>query len=808
MKGLVTIADWLDRLQGVRKSGAGYKALCPAHDDNNPSLSVTEGDGGTVLVTCFAGCMFEDIRGILWPQDAGPRMPTEQRNGPEPPATAEAARKPRKLPDGPHDTVSLYQYVDLSIAFASVRHEPPGKAKRFSQWTPTDDGLWLDRNPLKSLPLFRLPQIVDAEKVVVVEGEKCVHAVLDAWPEMAVTTYAGGSGSWRKTDWTPLAGKEVSIWADADDDAPPDKPKAKSQPGQAAAMEIAAHLHKMGCQVRVALPEPDGGADIVDWLAVSKAHAKAKVAGLLRDYEPEQQPEKPEPEDEPGYLDVIAKNAHYRIMGLVGDAVAIRISAGRVLQRTRESLTQPSTLIAIAPLNWWSGVTGGDGETLSTAQSRKLGDSLLRAADRLGQYDMSQIYGRGAVRLPGGQIVYHLGDRLLVEGEERPLDDDVIAWLSESSIPLAPSATDMECKMIALSVMAYRWRTPMDGKRLLGWMISAIVGGALEWRPHIQITAPSGQGKSWLLREVVAALMGPLLQRIADATPAALALSTGNASLPFSFDEAEPSAQWVLELLSLMRISSGGEGKRIRVDMQTGGIKEQTFRFSALLSNVSAPLMSRADASRVVTINLGDEVEDWPAVEEAITGAMAMAAGVRSRIIRDAAIIAAQVKATAKEMQGLGMDSREALASAALTAGWHWWGIDKTDVHSTDDHNRDMDDATECLASIMEITVRNPGGMGKSLAKSLTFEAEAVEDLFGVRYDGLEGLVVAYGNRGLKDGLRGTRWEKADLRPTLMQLEGATLTNPLRLGRGRPRCVKIPHATLIKARIEIGETEE
>ena len=82
----------------------------------------------------------------------------------------------------------------------------------------------------------------------------------------------------------------------------------------------------------------------------------------------------------------------------------------------------------------------------------------------------------------------------------------------------------------------------MDGKRLLGWMVSAIVGGALEWRPHIQITAPSGQGKSWLLREVLAALHGPLLQRIADASPAALARMTAHASLPFSFDEAEPSA--------------------------------------------------------------------------------------------------------------------------------------------------------------------------------------------------------------------------------------------------------------------------
>ena len=203
-------------------------------------------------------------------------------------------------------------------------------------------------------------------------------------------------------------------------------------------------------------------------------------------------------------------------------------------------------------------------------------------------------------------------------------------------------------------------------------------------------------------------LMGPLLQRIADASPAALARMTSHASLPFSFDEAEPGSQWVLDLLSLMRISSGGEGLRIRVDMQTGGVQVQAPRFSALLSNVSAPTMSRADVSRVVTINLGEEVEDWPAVEGAILKAMAQADGVRSRIIRDAATIAARVEELAREMQSLGMDSREALASAALTAGWQWWGIDTRDVYSIDDHDRDKNDAVECLMAIMSLTLRDP----------------------------------------------------------------------------------------------------
>ena len=809
-----TILGWLDRLEGVRKSGTGFKARCPAHDDKNPSLSITEGAGGKVLVRCHAasGCTFEAIRDALWPRGdaAATEAPAAARTSPVAAPTAEAEREPRKLPDGPHDAASLYRYADGTVAFASVRWEPPGKKKQFSQWVPVEDGLWIDRNPLTSLPLFRLPQIMGATKVVVVEGEKCVGAVLEAWPDIAVTTFGGGSGSWRRTDWKPLAGRDVSIWADADDDAPPDKPKAKDRPGQSAAMEIAAHLHGLGCRVRVAIPEPDGGADIADWLAVGKAHAKAVLDGLLRDYEPEAQPQpepepEPEPESEPGYLDVIASNAHYRIMGLVGDAVAIRISAGRVLQRTRESLTQPSTLIAIAPLAWWSGVLGGEGETISTNQSRKLGDSLLRAADRLGQVDMTRVYGRGAVKLPGGQVVYHLGDRLLVDGEERSLDDDEITWMAEPALPLAPSATDADSRAMAAAVMGYRWATPMDGKRLLGWMVSAIVGGALEWRPHIQITAPSGQGKSWLLREVVSALMGPLLQRIADASSAALARMTAHASLPFSFDEAEPSARWVLELLSLMRISSGGEGQRIRVDMQTGGVQVQAPRFSALLSNVSSPDMSRADASRVVNVKLGAEVEDWGAVQAGIFAAMTQAAGVRSRIIREAAPIVAHATELAQDMQSQGVDSREALASAALTAGWHWWGIDTSAVHSSDDHDRDKTDAADCLTTIMSLTFRDPRGATKTLAKALTADADPVADLYGMRCESTGDLLVGYGHRGLKDALRGTPWEKADLRSTLMQLANITLTNPLRLGSRRLRCISIPAETLLNAGIEIRE---
>lgn len=51
----------LARLDGVTHAGKSYKALCPAHGDKTPSLSVKECDDGRVLLHCFAGCGIGEI---------------------------------------------------------------------------------------------------------------------------------------------------------------------------------------------------------------------------------------------------------------------------------------------------------------------------------------------------------------------------------------------------------------------------------------------------------------------------------------------------------------------------------------------------------------------------------------------------------------------------------------------------------------------------------------------------------------------------------------------------------------------------
>ena len=51
----------LARLDRPRKSGKGYTCRCPAHEDRSPSLSVSEGTDGRVLIHCFGGCRADDV---------------------------------------------------------------------------------------------------------------------------------------------------------------------------------------------------------------------------------------------------------------------------------------------------------------------------------------------------------------------------------------------------------------------------------------------------------------------------------------------------------------------------------------------------------------------------------------------------------------------------------------------------------------------------------------------------------------------------------------------------------------------------
>ncbi len=83
-------------LGGAKKSGSGWMALCPAHDDKNPSLSL-KNEKGKVLVYCHAGCSQDDIIAALRDLDLWSGSTQREPNPPKP-------DKWNPLPSAPNGT--------------------------------------------------------------------------------------------------------------------------------------------------------------------------------------------------------------------------------------------------------------------------------------------------------------------------------------------------------------------------------------------------------------------------------------------------------------------------------------------------------------------------------------------------------------------------------------------------------------------------------------------------------------------------------------------------------------------------------
>jgi hypothetical protein len=214
-------------LEGVKGNGNGsFKALCPAHEDKNPSLSVDTGDDGRALLHCHANCTTDDIL---------------QKIG--------LAR--RDL----FPNAWAYQDVKGCDTMLSVRYDKPDGGKEFRPYH-FKDGEAVMGDPPGTLPLYHLPEIPAADLVIITEGEKCADLVIDH-TDFVATTSSHGAGSAKKSDWTPLAGKDVAILPDND------------EPGSKYAEDVVGLLQALDNppMIRVVeLPGLGAGEDIEQWL--------------------------------------------------------------------------------------------------------------------------------------------------------------------------------------------------------------------------------------------------------------------------------------------------------------------------------------------------------------------------------------------------------------------------------------------------------------------------------------------------------------------------------------------------------------
>ena len=237
----------LDTLHGVKTCGGGYQALCPAHEDKQASLSVTEGDGGRVLLHCHAGCDPEAIVEAVGLQlsDLFPKTDT----------------KPRRI-------VATYDYRNAGgmVDYQAVRYEP----KDFRQRRSDGNGGWIPNLDGVQRVIYRLQQVIEAvsrkENVYIVEGEKDVHT-LESWG-LTATTNAGGAGKWLDSYSEHFAGASVVVLPDND------------EPGRNHAQDVAAKLAGTAGSVKIVeLPGLAAKQDVSDW--VRAGHTAVELLELV-----------------------------------------------------------------------------------------------------------------------------------------------------------------------------------------------------------------------------------------------------------------------------------------------------------------------------------------------------------------------------------------------------------------------------------------------------------------------------------------------------------------------------------------------
>ncbi len=210
----------LDRLDNVRRSGTGWTAACPSHDDHDNSLSIGVGDDGRALVHCFAGCSLDAILDALHMRPVDLFAPGSMQ---APPLIGRNghARPPAKPHDQPATrrllNTTRYEIRDATgtIVAAHLRRDYDDRSKDMP-WVLPDGTAGLGGMPYTELPLYGVHELADAMEVVVCEGEK-VRDALDAAGIVAVGTVTGAKACPSDARLRPIVGRTVIFWPDNDD---------------------------------------------------------------------------------------------------------------------------------------------------------------------------------------------------------------------------------------------------------------------------------------------------------------------------------------------------------------------------------------------------------------------------------------------------------------------------------------------------------------------------------------------------------------------------------------------------------------
>lgn len=307
----------------------------------------------------------------------------------------------------------------------------------------------------------------------------------------------------------------------------------------------------------------------------------------------------------------------------------------QVLSLTARDLSSHGELMKLAPLNILEGAYPGR----ESFNARMAADAIIRACYARGVFNPDCLRGRG-VWLDQGRRVMHLGDTLLVDGIPTRLDAHQSRYIYEQARPLhvelgAP-LTDGEARRLLAMCEAVAWQEPVrDGRLFAGWIVSALIGGALAWRPHLWLLAEGGSGKSWVMENIVRPLLGELaIVMQGKTTEAGIRGELGCDARPVVFDEAETQSDQdrarMQLAIDLARQASSEDGGAIVKGTKDGGSRRYIIRASFIFASINAGLTQAADESRFATLTLaGGGPDQFQALKAAHVEAMVPAVSGR-----------------------------------------------------------------------------------------------------------------------------------------------------------------------------------
>jgi hypothetical protein len=238
-------AETIARILGeCSVSTGGFKCKCPAHDDKQASLQINIAGprDGKTTVFCYAGCKPADIFKAIeqktgyYFESRPKKAKAEDKSNVVYPAPIDWP--PELAYNGiPHSVAYPYYDAERNLMFVVARWNLPGGGKRilpYSVSSVNGQHRWTSKLRLTPRPIFNLTEVLaEPDKpVLIVEGEKAVEAAKHdpQFEDYVVTTYQGGAGNWKHSDWGPIKGREVFLIPDNDD------------AGKASFIELAQHL--------------------------------------------------------------------------------------------------------------------------------------------------------------------------------------------------------------------------------------------------------------------------------------------------------------------------------------------------------------------------------------------------------------------------------------------------------------------------------------------------------------------------------------------------------------------------------------